>query len=154
MEVLLEVEAQPIEVARSWLDEVGWRFGGLGGHCWRFSLKPVIIDRIIFCRAGCEQVVRGVFLSPSSSLKVGGAFQNPFGLVHIWRVVCMPVISNFLIHCLASCIIVKGGFLSSWLCVLLQLYLPIFVQQFQWLACLLALDAARVSRLLVVVSLC
>ena len=119
VEDLFEVEAQPIEVAKSWLEEVGWRFGGLGGHYWSFSVKPENNDSIICCRAGCEQVERGMFLSPSSSLKVGGAFQNPFGLVLIRRVVCKPETSNILILCLASCIMKKEGFLSPWPCVTL-----------------------------------
>ena len=48
VEDLLEGEAQPMEEASSWLEEVGWRFGGLGGHRWR-SFKPVIIEHFNFC---------------------------------------------------------------------------------------------------------
>jgi hypothetical protein len=127
VEVLFEVEAQPIEVAISWLEEVGWSFGGMVGHCWRFTIRPVIFESFILCWAGCEQVVKGAFPFPSSSFKVGGAFQNPFGLVLYWRVECMPVTFDSFILCLASCILVIGGFLSSWPCLLLWLYLPIFV---------------------------
>lgn len=112
VEDLLVVEAQPIEVARSWMVEEGRRFGGLGGHCWRFSLKPKNNDVSICCRTGYEQVVRGVLLSPSSSFKVRGAFQNPLGLVLFRRVECKPVFSNFLILRLASCIKVEEGFIS------------------------------------------
>jgi hypothetical protein len=135
VEDLIEVDAQPIEVASSCMVEAGRSSGGLDGHCWRFTTRPVHIESFILCWAGCEKVVRGAVLSPPSLSKVGGAFQNPCGLVLFWKVVYMPVNSDRFIFCLARSIMMIGGLLSSWLCVLPWPYLPILVQQFLWMVC-------------------